>query len=102
MTSAFTYSPGRSSPNGWPSLGRKPSKTSDFCQELLGLLAVVNSSAYRAVLALQLAAADAAARSYEVGVIQRTPIPHLTPDDKPTLATLAHRAWSLKRSLDTR
>jgi hypothetical protein len=76
--------------------------TSDGCQELLGLLAVVNSSAYRAVLALQLAAADAAARSYEVGVIQRTPIPHLTPDDKPTLATLAHRAWSLKRSLDTR
>ena len=40
--------------------------------------------------------------SYEVGVIQRTPIPQLAAADKVTLATLAHRAWSLKRTLDIR
>lgn len=39
--------------------------------------------------------------SYEVGVIQRTPIPDLAPEFTNTLATLAHRAWSLKRNLDT-
>jgi hypothetical protein len=40
--------------------------------------------------------------SYEVGVIQRTPVPDLTPADEAALASLARRAWSLKRSLDTR
>ncbi|MCC6130026.1 MAG: type II restriction endonuclease subunit M [Acidobacteria bacterium] len=49
-----------------------------------------------------MAAADAAARSYEVGIIQRTPVPDLTLADESTLASLARRAWSLKRSLDTR
>jgi hypothetical protein len=39
--------------------------------------------------------------SYEVGVIQRTPVPVLTPEVTQCLATLAHRAWSLKYSLDT-
>jgi len=40
--------------------------------------------------------------SYEVGVIQRTPVPDLAPADEEALAALARRAWSLKRSLDTR
>jgi len=39
--------------------------------------------------------------SYEIGVIQRTPIPDLTGEEAATLAALAHRAWSLKRNLDT-
>lgn len=68
---------------------------------LLSLLAVVNSRPFRALVALQISFG-----SYEVGVLQHTPIPHLTTDDgQPTnkrhLAQLAHRAWSLKRSLDT-
>ena len=74
----------------------------DDDQALLSLLAIANSSAFGAVTELQLAAADAAARSYEVGVIQRTPVPQLSSDDQSTLATLSRRAWSLKRSLDTR
>jgi hypothetical protein len=40
--------------------------------------------------------------SFEVGVIQRTPVPAISKSDKGSLANLAHRAWSLKRSLDTR
>jgi hypothetical protein len=40
--------------------------------------------------------------SYEVGVIQRTPVPQFTSRTLETLATVARRAWSLKRSLDTR
>jgi hypothetical protein len=39
--------------------------------------------------------------SYEVGVIQRTPVPDLDDDSTKLLAGLARRAWSLKRSLDT-
>jgi len=93
----------------------------DDPETLLALLALTNSRPFGALVDLQLAAADAAARSYEVGVLQRTPVPPLTTDDRQpttddgrlttedgrpttpaqTLATLAHRAWSLKRALDT-
>ncbi len=72
----------------------------DDPDELLALLALTNSRAFGLLVSLQLAAADAAARSYEVGVIQKTPIPPLTTDHS-SLATLARRAWSLKRTLDT-
>lgn len=71
----------------------------DDPEELLALLALTNSRAFALLVSLQLAAADAAARSYEVGVIQKTPIP--SPTTAKTLATAAKRAWSLKRSLDT-
>jgi hypothetical protein len=39
--------------------------------------------------------------SYEVGVLQRTPIPQLTPASEAKLAVLARGGWALKRSLDT-
>jgi len=79
----------------------------DDPQTLLTLLGAVNSAPFGALVELQLAAADAAARSYEVGLIQQTPVPPLTTDDgRPTthaqtLSTLAHRAWSQKHALDT-
>jgi hypothetical protein len=69
--------------------------------ELLALLAVANSRPFSILVELQLAAADAAARSYEVGVIQKTPIPPLAAEKRQQLATLSRRAWSLKRTLDT-
>ena len=62
---------------------------------LLALLALTNSAPFRVLVSLQMAFG-----SYEVGVIQRTPIPSLTTGHKP-LATAARRAWSLKRTLDT-
>jgi hypothetical protein len=41
------------------------------------------------------------AQSFEAGLIQQTPIPDLTENDKERLAALARSAWSLKRALDT-
>lgn len=67
----------------------------DEPDELLALLAVTTSAAFRQLVDLQMAFG-----SYEVGVIQRTPVPPLT-TARQSLATLARRAWSLKRTLDT-
>lgn len=74
--------------------------------ELQSLLAIGNSKVFRSLVELQLAAAEptgrgGAARSYEVGVIQRTPLPRLTTASRGDLARLARSAWSIKRSLDT-
>jgi hypothetical protein len=59
---------------------------SDKRDELLTILALCQSAAFQALIALQVAAADSAARSYEVGVVQRTILP--TSRD-PQLAALA-------------
>jgi hypothetical protein len=78
----------------------------DNPQDLLALSALLNSRPFGYLVGIQLAR-TALAQSYEVGLIQRTPVPPLTTDDgRPTtqakaLATLARRAWSLKRILDT-
>jgi hypothetical protein len=76
----------------------------DSENNLLALLALTTSMAFRSLVEFQLAAADAkaggAARSYEVGVIQRTPVPDLDEAARKRLAVLARRAWSAKRSLD--
>lgn len=63
--------------------------------ELLPMLAVVNSKAFSLLVSLQMAFG-----SYEVGVIQRTPVPMLAGDKKVRLTGLARRAWSLKYNLD--
>lgn len=68
----------------------------DDSNELLALLALATSSAFRTLVGLQMAFG-----SYEVGVIQRTPVPRLSAADIMSLAKLARRAWSFKRSLDT-
>jgi hypothetical protein len=77
----------------------------DNSEKLLALVAIASSKAFRSLVEFQLAAADAraggAAHSYEVGVIQRTPVPHLSMEDQHSIAQLARRAWSLKRTLDT-
>lgn len=68
----------------------------DAPEPLQALLALVNSQAFSLLVSLQMAFG-----SYEVGVIQRTPVPDLTPEQQAKLAALARRAWSLKRTLDT-
>lgn len=70
-------------------------------QETLEMLAICNSQAFKYLVNLQIAAADAAARSYEVGIINRTPFPETDADTKHCLATLSNRAWMLKRVLDS-
>jgi hypothetical protein len=72
----------------------------DEREALLSLVALLNSAPFSTVVAVQLAAVDAAARSYEVGVIQNAPIPELRDAPKAALATLGRRAWSLTRCLD--
>ena len=78
---------------------------SDSSIALLALLGLCSSRAFRVFIELQLAAADAraggAANSYEVGVIQRTPLPQLDDASQNRLAMLARRGWVLKRTLDT-
>jgi hypothetical protein len=68
----------------------------DDPDELLALLAITNSQAFKAMVDMQMAFG-----SYEVGVLQRTPVPSVTNESRRGLAKLAHRAWSLRRSLDT-
>jgi hypothetical protein len=67
----------------------------DSPDRLLSLLAIMTSMAFCYLVELQMAFG-----SYEVGVIQRTPVPDLSDDNTSTLARLAARAWSIKRSLD--
>lgn len=63
---------------------------------LFELLAIATSKIFRYFVSLQMAFG-----SYEVGVIQRTPVPTLPNNHQINLAHLARRAWSLKRLLDT-
>jgi len=72
----------------------------DDPKALLALCALVNSRAFGLLVSLQLARTELA-QSYEVGLIQQTPVPDLTPDQEATLAAMVWRAWSLKRTLDT-
>jgi hypothetical protein len=67
---------------------------------LLGLLAVLNSDPFAKLVEVQLAAADAAARSYEVGILSTTPAPKIDPVSEATLAGLAERAWTTKHGLN--
>ena len=67
----------------------------DHPETLLALLAITNSAAFRGLVDLQMAFG-----SYEVGVIQRTPVPILSPEDQTTLAGAARCIWSLKQSMD--
>ena len=64
--------------------------------EISALAAVLNSEPFKLLVSLQMAFG-----SYEVGVIERTPVPSLSAADKLHLSSLATTAWSLKRSLET-
>ena len=68
----------------------------DCGSRLLALLAVSNSMAFKSLVELQMAFG-----SFEVGVIQRAPVPLTVGGDESGLTQLAYRAWSSKRSLDT-
>lgn len=68
----------------------------DDLATLLALLAVMSSSSFRALVALQMAFG-----SYEVGVIQRTPVPQMTAVDGARLAELAKSMWLRLRRSDS-
>jgi hypothetical protein len=68
---------------------------SDCERDLLALLSVTTSSLYSNLIELHMAFG-----SYEVGAIQRNPLPELSDSDTDHLADLASAAWILKRKLD--
>jgi hypothetical protein len=72
----------------------------DDSNKLLSFSALLNSRPFGYLVGVQLARTELA-QSYEVGLIQKTPVPELSDTDIDSLATLARRAWSLKHSLDT-
>ena len=68
--------------------------------DLSALSAIVNSKPFEYLVSLQLARTELA-QSFEVGLIQQTPVPAIFAEHGSNLAALARRAWSLKRTLDT-
>lgn len=74
--------------------------SNDAPDDLLAICAVVNSAAYCSLVALQLARTELA-QSFEAGLIQQTPVPNLSGEERSDLARLSRQAWSLKRKLDT-
>ena len=69
----------------------------DDSKELLALAAIANSRPFSSLVEMQMAFG-----SYEVGVIQRTPVPELDQASTSLLSKLAERIWSRKRQLDSR
>ena len=69
---------------------------SDREDELLALLALMQSVALKRLIGLQMAFG-----SFDVGVIQRTPLPELDSQDKRVLSDAARRAWLLRRVRDS-
>jgi hypothetical protein len=69
-------------------------------EDLLALCSIVNSAAYRSLVALQLARTELA-QSFEAGLIQQTPVPNLTVEQRDELAALCRRAWALRWRIDT-
>jgi hypothetical protein len=69
----------------------------DDLQGILALAAISNSRPFAALVEMQMAFG-----SYEVGVIQRTPVPELDQVETSLICKFAKRTWSLKRLLDSR
>lgn len=65
------------------------------------ILALFQSSLIKTLISLQLGAADAAARSYNVGIINSIPIPEII-SEKERLMQLSRNAINILRLLDTR
>ena len=68
--------------------------------EILSLAALMNSQAFGYLVSLQLARTELA-QSYEVGLIQQTPVSAFDSIATAQLSSLARHAWILKRMFDT-
>ena len=73
----------------------------DHTKSLLAILALVSSKPFAMLVGVRLAAADAAARSYEVGIVETTPFPDIGELECEKLARLAKLAWSIKRTFQS-
>lgn len=63
---------------------------------LLAALGIANSTPFKRLVALQMAFG-----SFEVGVLRRTPYPHLSYESESALSSAARKVWVEKRWLDT-
>lgn len=72
----------------------------DEPEDLLALVSLLNSRAFGLLVSVQLARVELA-QSFEVGLIQQTPVPSIPAEKRMRLAVLARRAWSLQRIHDT-
>lgn len=66
--------------------------------ELDWLLGLFNSAAMSLLLRVQ---SDAVRIKYEVGLLQRTPYPTVSPEQKARVGALAREGWLLRRGLDS-
>ena len=91
----------RALPRGCVFADKGPAAFAPTEHELLVLLAFMNSGVARELISLMIGAADAAARSYEVGLVQKVPfaIPEGVRD---VLAGEARAAFAIARELDAR
>jgi hypothetical protein len=78
-----------------------PAIFADTEGQLAVLLGLCNSRAFEGFATLSLGAADVAARSYEVGIVQRLPVPPNEPEATAQISLLARSIHDAKRSLDT-
>lgn len=72
----------------------------DNPRELLALCALANSLAFGLLVSVQLARTELA-QSFEVGIIQQTPVPDLSSELQSFLGESAYRSWSLRRMLNS-
>jgi hypothetical protein len=68
----------------------------DNPEDILSTLAIFLSSPFRGLVSMQMSFG-----SYEVGVIQRTPLPITPEHTRRTLSDLARTGWRAKRALDS-
>ena len=73
----------------------------DDRHQLLLLLAILNSRAFEGLVSLQLSTSDSAARSYEVGLMEQTPIPSIDDASADRLSGYSLELWRDKYSLDS-
>jgi hypothetical protein len=74
----------------------------DVPSDNLSLLAITCSAAFRYLVGLHLNATDTTARSFEVGIIQKIPIPEVESEVQERLAGLAKKIWNIKKTLDSK
>ena len=73
----------------------------DDVSSLLMLVGLMNSLAFKSLLSARLNAGDSTARSFEVGIVQETPLPEVPTDLAVHVSALSQSAWSLKRTIDS-
>lgn len=68
---------------------------------LLSLSALMNSLPFKYLLTLSLGLAAEGRKHYEIGVVNKNPIPKIGSEEQSKFAEFSSRSWSLKRTLDT-